>query len=64
MCKFESLQSMKAELSRLIPRKLAANLELLIGVGINRNRIFLSDRMKVCKSYLVFPLIALYQKTA
>jgi len=30
MCKFESSQKMKAEPSRLIPRKLAANLESLI----------------------------------
>jgi len=31
MCKFESSQKKKAEPSRLIPRKLAANLEVLIG---------------------------------
>jgi len=30
MCKFESLQSKKAETSQLIPQKLAANLKLLI----------------------------------
>jgi len=45
---------MKAELSWLIPGKLAENIELFIAVVINRNVIFLLIRIKFCKNYLVF----------